>query len=449
MPPSKLYIRLGSHSEKDYLLKTAKLFSGTILGANLVESTPGATVSLAWKLMGQMRREFAIDPMTYTYGLDLSYITSETIDRNAAVKGTKKVGLKKSFLSLGKQYGGVIEDIALNSGRSITPDDLLNGETIRQLCESVFLYQKNRMRRFCESDPQLKEVSDACRTPSFLFSPYFLIPDARERGSDKWETVTRRIAQEFGDIDAEIPKYSVVILTRATLRDAARSASLMRAVAESGCDGAWVWISDLREESINPGELRSFRSILDIFQQIGKPIFNFHGGFLSAVLSKYGMSGFSHGIGYGESKDVIPVVGAAVPTVNYHYPPLHVRAPILDIERSLSALNIANADDFHARVCNCTICVGTLKGDLRNLRQFGDLVLKVGNTRQSQTPDSAKRCRFHFLLARRKEIDYVDARNIEQLKAELSEVYAEYSSLPSYIPLRDRANHLATWVAGL
>jgi hypothetical protein len=49
MPPSTVTIRLGSHSEKEYLLKTANLFKGVIVGANLLEMTPGATVSLAWK----------------------------------------------------------------------------------------------------------------------------------------------------------------------------------------------------------------------------------------------------------------------------------------------------------------------------------------------------------------------------------------------------------------
>ena len=109
MPHSKLYIRLGSHSEKEYLLKTGKLFTGAIVAANLVESTPGATVSLAWKFMGAFGLEFAVDPITYVFGLDLEYVMSETIDRSVRQKGATKIGLKKSFLSLAKQFGGVIE----------------------------------------------------------------------------------------------------------------------------------------------------------------------------------------------------------------------------------------------------------------------------------------------------------------------------------------------------
>jgi len=80
MPFSEVHVRLGSHAEKEYLLKTAKLFSGVIVGANLLEMTPGASVSLAWKF-ASLKRQFAIDPMTYVFAIDLDYIASDTKDR--------------------------------------------------------------------------------------------------------------------------------------------------------------------------------------------------------------------------------------------------------------------------------------------------------------------------------------------------------------------------------
>src|ERR1035441_3947259 len=93
----EVFLRLGSHAEKQYILKTLKLFRGLLVGANLLESTPGATVSLALKILGSFGRQFAIDPMTYVFGMNLSYIQSETIDRSTGKTGAKKVGLKKSF----------------------------------------------------------------------------------------------------------------------------------------------------------------------------------------------------------------------------------------------------------------------------------------------------------------------------------------------------------------
>jgi hypothetical protein len=127
------------------------------------------------------------------------------------------------------------------------------------------------------------------------------------------------------------------------------------------------------------------------------------------------------------------------------YPPLHIRVGVPEIERALSELGISDADDFHAKVCDCTVCKGVLAGDLKNLKQFGDLVLKVGNQKKSQTPDSAKKCRLHFILARRKEIDHVSELTAEELKQELKDTAAGYAALPGYLTLQAKARHLNTW----
>ncbi|HEV2464291.1 MAG TPA: hypothetical protein VGT04_10820 [Acidobacteriaceae bacterium] len=448
MPDSKLFIRLGSHSEKDYLLKTAKLFSGVIVGANLLESTPGATVSLALSLLGGAKIGFAVDPLTYTFGMDLSYIMSETLDRSSPIKGVRTWSLKKSFKGLAEQYGGVVKRVVVDNGSSIAPPDLSTAE-IQRLCTSVLEYQLGRMRGVWVADPQLRDVAAEFPDPSFVFSPYFYIPELPLSSSTSWEKATVEIAAAFGDLRSPVPKYSVACFARSILRDTARVRRLFNELSSNGCDGCWFWISDLPEDRIQAVELENLRLAIGIFQSRGKPLFNMHGGYLSAALSKHGLAGFSHGIGYGESKDVIPVVGVTVPTVNYHLPPLHTRVPMLELERALSSLGITTAQEFHDRICDCTICKGVLKEDLGNLREFGDFVLKVGNTRKSQTPDSAKRCRFHFLLARRKELDFVNGNTLSAIKNQMVQALQEYSSLPGYLNLSAKAGHLAVWDSGL
>jgi len=188
---------------------------------------------------------------------------------------------------------------------------------------------------------------------------------------------------------------------------------------------------------------------IDSFKDAGRRVYNMHGGYLSALLSKRGLTGFSHGVGYGESKDVVPVIGVIVPVVNYHYPPLHIRTGIAEIERALTELGISDADDFHEKVCDCTVCKGVIAGDLKNLRQFGEFVLKVGNSRESQTPDSAKKCRLHFLLARRKELDHVAELTAADLKQELRDTAKEYAGLPGYLTLQSKARHLNVWAKAL
>ncbi len=442
--PSEVILRLGSHAEKDYLVKTLNLFSGAIVGANLLESTPGATVSLAWKVDSALKK-FLIDPMTYVFAIDLDFISSETKDRKTG-KYTK--GIKKSFKNICSELGGPFESVIMQKQRSLRPKDLSGQGTATEICESVFAYQMQRMKRICEADQQLKEFSDRA-LPSGVFSPYFYIPGESTSGSDDWEDVCVELIDTFGTMQSSVPKYAVLCISRRILRDRVRLQKLIARIIDSGCDACWLWINAFREDEINEIEMTNLELCVKQAKEKEFPLWNMHGGFLSCLLNKQGMVGFSHSIGYGESKDVLPVSAGALPTVPYHYNPLHVRASVSDIERAFSSLGVLDAEDFHNTVCNCTVCKGVLKGSLRNFRKFGDLTLKPGNTRESQTAESAKLCRFHFLLARKKELDLVNSSSRVQLRALLSNTLSEYEKLGTQIRLRDKAAPLRVWIKSL
>jgi hypothetical protein len=443
---SEVFLRLGSHSEKQNVIKTFRLFSGVLVGANLLESTPGATVSFALNVLGA-KRAFAIDPMTYTFGMDLSYIKSETIDRAAGKKASKKFSLKRSFVKLAEEYGSPISDAVFNKDREVAPKDF-ERDTIGPFCESLYTYQAERMRTYFNADVQLQEFSPECPDPSFVFAPYFYIPYGHS-GWREWRDLNLGLASTFAKLDGEIEKHGVICIDDSILDDEERWLRICKAFMDTGLPAFWLWLSALGEEKTNESRLKVLANSIEEFESAGRKVYNMHGGYLSALLSKKGLTGFSHGVGYGESKDVVPVIGVVVPTVNYHYPPLHIRTSIIDVERALSELGISDADDFHAKVCECTVCKGVIAGDLKNIRQFGEFVLKVGNVRESQTPDSAKKCRLHFLLARRKEIDHVSELTAADLKQELRDTADEYAALPGYLTLQAKGRHLKTWAKAL
>lgn len=447
-PTPKLYLRLGSHSEKQYVMKTAKLFDGVLVGANLLESTPGATVSFAIQILGRFGKGFAIDPMTYTFGMNLSYIQSETLDRTSKPY-VKKTGLKKSFKTLAKQYGEPLTSIVLEKNRHLKPSDFTQSSA-EDFSRHIFDYQVSRMRSHWDSDPQFKDVAEQLPPPSFVFAPYFYVEfHERKRIWKEWHELNLVLARSFSRINADVPKHSVLCIDNTVLSARNDLLQIAREYVETGCSACWMWISDFAEPGVSVEQLRNLVDVAHLFRDAGIELYNMHGGFLSALLSKHGMTGFSHGVGYGETKDVIPIVGVTVPTVNYHLPPLHIRVPMLELERALGELGVHDADDFHNRICDCTVCKGILKGNLKNIHEFGDMVLKVGNIRESQTPDSAKKCRFHFLLARRKEIEKVSSSSLPDIKAELRETYDEYKSLPSYLSLGNKADHLRVWATGI
>ena len=435
---------MGSHAEKQYVLKTLKRFRGILVGSNLLESTPGATVSLALAIIGKLKRQFAIDPMTYVFGMNLSYIQSETIDRTSANKGKKKVDLKKSFSKLARLFGKAITASVIDKRRPVRPADF-DASLIKDLARTTYDYQVNRMREIWQSDPQFADFAMELTSPSFTFAPYFFTPYGDDQTWEAWHELNVSLAAEYAALDDKSKGHAIVCIGPKLLTSKQDALSVTKDYIDAGSDALWFWFSTLSEEKITAEKLKVLIAILDLLNEAKKKVYNLHGGFWSALLSKKGMTGFSHGVGYGESKDVTPVIGVTVPTVNYHLPPLHVKVPILEVERALGSLNVNDADDFHERICDCTVCRGVLNGDLKNLGQFGDFVLKVGNTRESQTPDSAKKCRFHFLLARAKEIDKVGAESSASLKAELAAIAAQYVSLPAYLGLGSRASHLKIW----
>ncbi len=304
------------------------------------------------------------------------------------------------------------------------------------------------MQTYFDADVQLQEFSNECPDPTFVFAPYFYIPypqaDWRE-----WRDLNVNLASAFAGLDGEIEKHGVICIDQRILDDPDRGLRICQKFIDTGLPAFWLWLSPLNEEKITDSRLKALADGIDAFEDADRKLYNMHGGYLSALLSKRGLTGFSHGVGYGESKDVVPVIGVIVPVVNYHYPPLHIRIGIAEIERALSELGIADADDFHAKVCDCTVCKGIIAGDLKNVHQFGELILKVGNLKKSQTPDSAKKCRLHFILARRKEIDHVSDLTAEELKQELQDTAKEYAALPGYLTLQAKARHLNVWAKAL
>ena len=142
-----------------------------------------------------------------------------------------------------------------------------------------------------------------------------------------------------------------------------------------------------------PQALRCSRNSVGFVEELSQhvSVFNMHGSYLSLALSRFGMSGISHGVGYGEQKDVIPVIGQSTPTVRYYLPDLKRRLGVPQIERALSNVGVKSTDDFVDKICGCVICRGVLGDSLGGFSSFGDLHYSTAESRRmAQTPAAAK-----------------------------------------------------------
>jgi hypothetical protein len=444
-------IRLGSHAEKEYVIKLAPFFDGVIVGANLFEATPGATASLLLRASG--RAQIFLDPMTYAYGAyidpdtqqvrtDLDWIKSDQI--RSKDKGKKKTvrDFKRSYRSLTETFGWPISD-AITGSRAVSPDAFQDASQTRGFCERVVRYQLFRIAQEFQDEEELREFSDRVPGPAAVFAPYFYIEPT---STSAWLDANLVLAKAASGLAGSTPVHVVICADADHLLDATFVNRLVRDLPTAGVSGAWLWFSRFYEESASLDHLIAYRNLVARLSA-SIEVYALHGGFLSLALAKRGMRGVSHGVGYGEQKDVVPVIGQSTPTVRYYLPALARRLGVPEIERAFDALGIMTARDFHAKVCDCAMCKGVVDSSPRQFSAFGEMQRSRPAARRSaQTPAAAKRCRFHFLLSRIRERDDVGRMTVDDLIGRLKASLETWGQQRS---LRESSGHLDRWATVL
>ena len=434
----KFVVRFGSHSEKDYVLKMAKFIDGLMVAANLIESTPGATGSLLVKLGGpKYRIPFYVDPMTYGFAQPLELLKSEQKRKKKTV-----VDFKKSYKKLAEQFGGLFQEV-IDSDRPLKLKELKNQSNLSDIVATSSSYQLNRIINEFKDDPELVKFAGDLPTPAAILTPYFLCSG---RKINEWLDLIPLIAKLTVELNLGVPVHSVVCVSQDLLFDKTAQDNLITGLNESGCQGVWLWFTGLNEHTVSTQLLTCLKNFVEELS-LKIEVHNMHGGFFSLALSKYGMSSTAHGVGYGEQKDIAPIQGQAMPTVRYYLPAVGKRLGVPDIERAFNNLQIATVNDFHTRVCDCSICKGVVKSSLQEFSSFGDTRLaKPTSRRASQTPAAAKRCRFHFMINRVKEVKRVADSSIKEIVDSLSDADSLWARQPS---LRSDLKHLGRWIAAL
>lgn len=444
----QVILRMGSHAEKDYLEKTIRFFDGVILGANLVEATPGATASLMVKFCGKKAGlPYYIDPMTYAFGAyvddsgkprtDLDWIKSEQKRNGKTVRD-----FKKSYVGLAEAFGFPFAD-ALKRKSAVSWDDFADVGKTEACCAAIANYQYDRVADEFATDPELKSFSDKIPRPAVVFAPYFYIEPSN---ADRWLDLVLRLASVTAAVEKRVPVHAVVCIDEVFLGDSAFLARLRAELPATGIAGVWFWFSRLLEDKATTANLKALRALIEsLSNQI--TVHNMHGGYLSLSLCKYGMSGISHGIGYGEQKDVLPVIGQSTPTVRYYLPDVYKRFGVPQIQRCFKALGVRTPADFYEKVCDCVICKGIVSTSVEEFASFGDMhYSRAESKRQAQTPAAAKRCRFHFLLCRIRERNWIKTATVPEIIDRIDKAKGKWGPQPS---LTEELTYLDRWKAVL
>ena len=442
-------LRLGSHAEKEYFLKTVQFWDGLIVGANLLEAAPGATASLILKFAGEKHKiPYYIDPMTYAFGThvengvtrtDLDWIKSDQKVKAPPGGGPPKKQperrFKRSYRNLAQEFKGPVL-AALQNDTGIAT---LNHDKIKQLCEAVVQYQASRVRREFEVDPEYKDEAHRIPLPAAILAPYFFIDPIQAKVGF---SLFSQCATSAVKVGSDIPIHAVLCTDVSMLGNPGFLSDAASLIKDSGVVGVWLWFSRFYEEKAELQLLRSLRAFVENLQRKVE-VYNMHGGYFSLALSRFGLNGVSHGIGYGEQKDVIPVIGQSTPTVRYYLPDLRRRLSVPQIERALKGIDVVTPESFFDKVCGCAICRGVIQTDVELFTAFGDLHYSTEHSkRMAQTPAAARRCRFHFLLNRLRERDHIASRSAIQIAKELHAAHEKWSAQPT---IRGVVDHLRRW----
>ncbi|MDQ1639253.1 MAG: hypothetical protein QOF62_2592 [Pyrinomonadaceae bacterium] len=440
--PHQLIFRMGSHSEKEYLTKTGRFLDGLIVGANLLEATPGATMSLLLKLAGEKYGvRYYVDPMSYVFGVYTDPKSGERREDLDWIKSNRKVkdktvwGIKRSYTALAERYGGPFE-AAIERGRAVDVSDFRNATNGKKICQSVIDYQLTRIRLELIKDKELVEFAEDAPDPAAVFAPYFYIEPGNKQALSELAIKTAAWSVEVAP--KNIPVHAVICADRSALADSTLTDRLVTELPKTGISGVWLWFSRFFEADADVADLKAFRRLVENLSG-HLLVYNMHGGFFSLALEK--LTGVSHGIGYGEQKDVHPVIGQSTPSVRYYLPDIRKRLGVPKIELCFRALGIETPKDFFDKVCDCVICKGVIE-KISDFSAFGEMrYSRVESQRMAQTPAAAKRCRYHFILNRIRERDWIRSATKNEVISAIKDAERKWN----LVPMTSEMTHLAKW----
>lgn len=437
-----IVMRLGTHAEKDYVLRTHRNLGGLMVGANLLEGTPGATTSL---LIKHNDIGYYIDPMTHAFGpyydrnddivrRDLDWIKSEQLRQKIPVRE-----IKRSYLRLAERYGGSFQ-ASIDKKISIEPVGLSHDSCL-EIAKSVVGYQISRLALEFQQDPLLQTLADSVPLPKLAFAPYFYVEPRQFR--DIFATNLALIEASKEVNTEEIG--AIFCFDHTVLKESSEVDYIISGISKVGIKKVWLWFSRFDEHVADVGQLSNYTRVVRQLAENGKDVYSLHGGYYSLCLSFVGLKGISHGVGYGEQKDVMPVIGQSIPTVRYYVPPVHKKMGLAELQRCMASLHIDTSKLFKEAICDCAICSGVIQDDVRNLKDYFDQRLaSVTSKRPAQTPEAAKKSRYHYLFSRFKEVKILGQSSYRDILKELECAEKSWGKQPAV-----DLGHLSRWLTVL
>ena len=415
-------IRMGTHSEKDYLLKACPWYDEIILNANLVEASSSALAVF----LAVLEKNFVVDPVTYAFALDPDMLARNNVPARDARTAR---ALKRTFQSLARHYGPPIELCA--GVRPLEPTDFGEG-VCERLSERVIEYQVTRLAEAARKSDDFLGVTHGPTElrPSRTIAPYFFTADRN------WLAVNIKLLASASEMsrDKGTSIWGMINLDSRHIDDPVFRDEILRSYGSQECAGFLLWLSDFGELNASRGQILGLQELVKGLATTGRPVINAYGGYYSALLYEDGMCGISHGIGYGERRSIEPVVGGGLPPARFYLPRLHYQINMAQFASLISSRGsdgeYMKDEEYIRDICRCVICTGLLrKGIAFLLEEYTQSNPRMvnGRLREFATPFVYNLTRYHFLHNRFMELrDLVGGTSRSELLKSLTLAVEEF-----------------------
>jgi hypothetical protein len=396
----------------------ATKYYGISISAQMLAYTPTSVI----ELLTATKKPFFVDPMTFVFARDI-----KNICRNGVIRRS----YKKLMDEYGSPFNSCTPDGRLSSGCFKGNNGRFVDEQIQNVCKRVLEFEKNKFKAATPFAKYFQLLGKAetpfSPYPAFLVAPYFFA----ETYESDWYRISLRFAQQARSMKGNDPLYPVICISKDILYE---KNTVIRIVKDyEGFDGYILWIDDLDEERVSPVLLRGLKTLVSKLADYGKPVLSLYGGYLCDLLGKFGLSGYSSGICYGEKRSVDTKGGGA--GNRYYIPTVHVK-----ISEDLANAFFAESLRNNSLICLCPTC-SEIREDLPPLtdaRIYSDAFFANMNFLDF---------RKHFVNVKFEESNYLAAISRPEVASLLNRDILAISNIDRIVghPSELASDHLRAW----
>lgn len=418
--------------EKSAFRKHADIYYGVTVSAHMA-----VYYSTSIKeFLRALNKPFFVDPMTYVFARD---------PENIKIQGN----MRKSYLKLSQCYGKTIQSFA--GKKPLDPllfrkDQSWNTQLIHEIVSAVLSCQKELLKPSHVSILKYakilgEEVPEEIEAPEFLVAPYFYAPSY----DDPWYAISLECAKHAMTLKGKLSLYPVLCLSKEILLD---STSVKRIVDDyADFDGLIFWISSsTNEENEDPHYLAGLKNFVKALAQLKKPLYSLYGGYFTGLLSKYGLTGYSAGICYGENRQVdARTTGGGQPR-RFYIPFSHTK--VLDTDARVFFSDTTRSN--YKLLCGCGVCSNVKDEIVDRTLAKQPAIDPVRFVDEFFSSISMVDLRRHFMICRHDELEQISKESPSDSRNRLMK---EYQNCEKTLRLSKYPNlsyqHLEKWIATL